>query len=479
MTVATSELIQAWRDMGPVAWAESAYGWIGENGQPIVLTGWQRAVLQTWWKHRETTTTLAVSNIKKTGKTLMNGVLLAWRWLALPSQHFAVGNDLDQSAGRQFQMIAEMVKRHPYLRLNCDVTKGKITFLPTGSTIEALAVDAAGNAGANHLTASHTEAWGVIYEAGIRAYEELTPPPGRSWGLPAMRICDSYAGIEDESVTWHKLVDRGLVGERVSSDWPIYRNGGLLLFHMAGEEAQERCFRGSPEEAAAYYADQKEQLRPSAYLRLHLNQRSQGGESFIDLAWWDACASPDHHMRIQAPDYPTCAGVDASIKHDSAAVVFTYWDEERQKVVLAKHRIWQPTRREPLDLDATIGEELREAQRQFNLRTVYFDPWQMQALAQNLRPAGLPMVEYPQTVGNLTAIGQGLYDLVKHANLIAYQDEQIRRQVSQAIAVETPRGWRIAKEKSGHKIDFVVALAMSAYASMESRSSGFEVLFEL
>ncbi len=117
----------------------------------------------------------------------------------MPGEHYAVGNDLDQCAGRQFQQIAEMVKRNDYLRSNCRVTNKEIEFMPTGSTITALPVDAAGNAGANHLTACHTEAWGIVYEGGIRAYEELTPPPGRIYGLPALRIADSYAGFEGES----------------------------------------------------------------------------------------------------------------------------------------------------------------------------------------------------------------------------------------------------------------------------------------
>ena len=39
--------------------------------------------------------------------------------------------------------------------------------------------------------------------------------------------------------------------------------------------------------------------------------------------------------------------------------------------------------------------------------------------------------------------------------------------MSRAIAVETPRGWRIAKEKSAHKIDVIVALAMSAYGAIQ------------
>ena len=55
-----------------------------------------------------------------------------------------------------------------------------------------------------------------------------------------------------------------------------------------------------------------------------------------------------------------------------------------------------------------------------------FDPWQMVNLAQQLQREGLPMFEYPQTVGNLTAMGQNLYDLIKSGNLIAYADDDLR-----------------------------------------------------
>ncbi len=459
-----SELVKQWRDAGPVAWAESAYGWIDVDGEPITLEAWQRAVLRAWWSQRDAVTTLGISCIKKSGKTQLNAILLSWRWLVLPGEHFAVGNDLDQSAGRQFAMIADMVRRHLYLRQTVKAGKAELVFTPTGSTIKALSVDAAGNAGANHLTASHTEAWGVVYEAGIRAFEELTPPPGKLYGLPALRICDSYAGYEGESTTWHSIVDRGLAGERIDGDWPIYRADGLLLFHMDGDEAKARCFRGAPGEAAAYYADQRTQLRPGAFLRLHENKRATGSESFIDLAWWDGCVDPAHRPLLPGSGVPLFIGVDAAVKHDSAAVVACCFDHERGKVALARHRIWYP-RGEALDLDATIGDFLRELRRGYPVASVYYDPWQMIAEAQQLQRDGLPMVEYPQSVPNLTAIGQNLYDLIKGGNLTVYPDDELRRQVSHAVAVETPRGWRIAKEKNASKIDAVVALAMAAYSA--------------
>jgi hypothetical protein len=267
---------QTLQELGPVKWAESTHGWIGEDGQPITLTPWQRGALTAYWKHRRDTSTFAISNVKKTGKTFLTAVLTAYRWLALPGQHFAAGNDLDQAQARQFAMIAEMIQRNPFLQENVKAGKSELVFTLTGSKLTALAADAAGNAGANHLTASHTEAWGILYEGGQRAWEELTPPPGRSYGLPALRIADSYAGFLGESKTWHKLIDRGLAGERLPGKWPVYQAGGLLLFHMEGLEAQEACFRGSEAERVAYYQEQTESLRPNAFTRMHLNQRTSG-----------------------------------------------------------------------------------------------------------------------------------------------------------------------------------------------------------
>jgi hypothetical protein len=39
--------------------------------------------------------------------------------------------------------------------------------------------------------------------------------------------------------------------------------------------------------------------------------------------------------------------------------------------------------------------------------------------------------------------------------------------MSRAVALETTRGWRIAKEKASHKIDVVVAFAMAALGAVQ------------
>src|SRR5262245_46244317 len=78
------------------------------------------------------------------------------------------------------------------------------------------------------------------------------------------------------------------------------------------------------------------------------------------------------------------------------------------------------------------------------------------------------MEEYPQTVPNLTESSQNLYELIDGRNLVVCPNDAIRLAVSRGVAVETTRGWRIAKDKQSHKIDVVVALAMSALAALRS-----------
>ena len=85
------------------------------------------------------------------------------------------------------------------------------------------------------------------------------------------------------------------------------------------------------------------------------------------------------------------------------------------------------------------------------------------------------MTEYPQSVPNLTEASQNLYEIIKGNNLLVYPDAQIRLAISRAIAVETPRGWRI-KDKQSHKIDVVVALAMASLAAIKLQGSYDETL---
>lgn len=473
-----NELVQTWREMGPVAWCESAYGWIGEDGQPVQLTPWQRAILQTWWENRETCSTLAISNVKKTGKTFLNAVLLCWRWLALQGVHFSCGNDLDQAAARSFSEISAMVKRHPFLAGVCKVYGKELTFEPTGSKLTALAADATGNAGANHLTASHTEAWGIIYEAGIRAFEELTPPPGRSHGFLALRICDSYAGYEGQSKTWHDIVDRGLKGEKISSEWPIYKAGGLILFHMEGEEARERCFRGTPQEAAAYYAEQQASLRPNGFTRMHGNQRTSSEAAFITPEAWEACYSPSVKPLQPQDGRRMVLGADASTTNDLTALVGSVFNFDIDRVEVVYTRVWRPVKvagirfgKPTIDLNKTIGAEVLRLHEAGQVAAVVADNYQLHSLILTWQQAGIKVIELAQNAGRVES-DQALYTAILGKTIQHYGDPTLNEHIKNAVAIETPRGFRLAKEKTSLKIDAAVALSMSHWGAMDKSTTG-------
>jgi hypothetical protein len=65
-------------------------------------------------------------------------------------------------------------------------------------------------------------------------------------------------------------------------------------------------------------------------------------------------------------------------------------------------------------------------------------------------------------------LGETRFDLVKNRNLIAYPSPEMREHVTNATGVETPRGFRIAKEKASRKIDLAVALAMACCAALQA-----------
>ncbi len=118
------------------------------------------------------------------------------------------------------------------------------------------------------------------------------------------------------------------------------------------------------------------------------------------------------------------------------------------------------------DFEGTIEQTLLDLHRRFRIQSVRFDPFQMASTSQRLERARLKMVEFPQTLPNLTEASSNLYELIKSQNLIVYPDDQIRLAISRAVALETSRGWRITKEKTSHKIDCVVAMAMSALGAV-------------
>jgi phage terminase large subunit-like protein len=210
-------------------------------------------------------------------------------------------------------------------------------------------------------------------------------------------------------------------------------------------------------------------LRANQYLRMIQNEFVTTESSFINMSAWDRCVDPRIGSVAADRSLGIFVGVDASVKHDSTAIVAVTWDRKGQRCRLVFHRVFQPTPEEPLNFEFTIERTLLDLNRRFRIRAVWYDPWQMQSVAQRLARAGIKLVEFPQTPANLTAASQNLFEVIQGQNIVGYYDAGLRMALSRTIAIETPRGWRIGKDKQVHKIDVVVALAMACYAAVSSQ----------
>jgi phage terminase large subunit-like protein len=401
--------------------------------------------------------------VKKSGKTGF-AALFVLVVLLLHGGRFAEGycvaNDLEQAQSRVFEMIRRIVEASPLLAGDTKITGNKITFPATGATVQALASDFASAAGGHPIISVFDELWGYASERARRLYDELVPVPTRRISC---RLIVSHAGFEGEGQLLQEIYNRGLTLPQVGPS--LYAGDGLLMAWHHEPIA--------PWQDEKWLAQMRRTLRPNQYLRMIENKFVTTEESFVDMAWWDACVDPTVTPIVVNRDLPIWVAVDASTKRDSTAIVAVTFDRQAQKVILVNHRIFLPSVLVPLDFEGTIERTLRELSHHFSVRGVFYDPYQMIAVAQRLQAAGLPMREFPQTVANLTAIGSNLYELIKARSIVAYPDANIRVAISRAVAVETSRGWRIAKDKVSHKIDVVVALAMACHAAIE-RSAGHD-----
>ena len=137
-------------------------------------------------------------------------------------------------------------------------------------------------------------------------------------------------------------------------------------------------------------------------------------------------------------------------------------------VVLASHRIWTPGRTEPLDLEATIETHLRDLHDHYRVTTIFCDPYQCHRSIVTLQRAGLPIVEYPQTTAGTTRMGQTLFELLTGRNLRLYAADDLRTHALHTVAIDHPRGWRLAKDKASHPIDAITALAIALVAAIDA-----------
>jgi phage terminase large subunit-like protein len=442
-----------------------------ESGRPFVLLPAEREFLKHAFERDDTGRLKYPERVyscpKKSGKTTFAALVVITIVVLFGGgfpEAICCANAFEQAQGRVFAMIKRIIEASPLLKREAKIAEARITL--ADAQILAIPSDAGTAAGANPVISVFDELWGYDTERARRLFDEMVPPPTRKI---ACRLVVSYAGFSGQSELLEELYKRGLQLPQVGPD--LYAGDGMLMFWTHAPVA--------PWQTESWLAEMRRSLRPNQYLRLAENRFVSGESSFVSMAAWDRCIDPRLGPAINNKTLGIYVGVDASVRHDQTAICAVSFDKKSQLTRLVFHRVYQPAPDNPLDFEHTVERTLLDLKQRFQLRKVLFDPYQMQATAQRLLKANVPVEEFPQSVPNITAASQNLFELIQSQALIAYPDAELRLAVSRAVAVESSRGWKISKATASHKIDLVVALAMACYAAVQGQGEPAYLLWAL
>lgn len=256
---------------------------------------------------------------KKSGKTGLAAMIAIYVAVVLAGnlgEIYCLANDYEQSASRVFKAVADIIEASPLLRGLATITQNKITFKSSGTFIQACASDYSGFAGGNPTLTIVDELWGFIHEASRRLFDEAIPSPASKL---SGRLTVTYAGFSNESDLLEGLYKRGLQSEEIAPD--LYSSPGMLMYWTHDLKAPWQHLDNWAERMRA-------SLRPNQYLRLIENRWTSTEDSFIPLSAWDACVDPAAHPSYGGSEKIFC-GLDASVRHDSTAIVCVTVDQAR------------------------------------------------------------------------------------------------------------------------------------------------------
>lgn len=229
----------------------------------------------------------------------------------------------------------------------------------------------------------------------------------------------------------------------------------------------------------------------------HLDVWCQAGAAWMDMTAWHK-----GECTVDLDDFegrPCVIGLDLGAKNDLTAKVYVFkteGDDGRpryqvfsrlylpqtaiDKGTVSQYSGWaetgviQVTGGAMTDM-TRIEEELREDLSRFDVQAVAYDPWQATQLAGNLSEDGAPMVEYRNTVQNVSEPMKWLEALVQDGRLDHDGNPAMTWMMGNVVAkVDAKDNIFPRKERYESKIDGPVALiyALAMYLSDREDSGG-------
>ena len=217
------------------------------------------------------------------------------------------------------------------------------------------------------------------------------------------------------------------------------------------------------------------------FMTKHLNVWVNADTSWMNMQYWDRCAD----STLSEDDFAgsdCVVSCDLATKIDVAAKVKLFWktiNNERHYYAFGKYYLpeeaaedgrntyyqgWAIENRLVLTPGnvtdfSIIEDDLREDARRFNVLNVGFDPWQASSMIQRLHQDNLPVIEYRQTVQNMSEPMKELEALVLQGRFHFDGDPVLTWMISNVVChTDAKENIYPRKERPENKIDGAVAL---------------------
>lgn len=274
----------------------------------------------------------------------------------------------------------------------------------------------------------------------------------------------------------NKISDHGIVIHCDADDWTssaAWRkanpNLGVSVFES---DLEIRCRQA-----------EKNPASQSSFLTKRLNVRVGAGEAFFNmLAWKQLCYEP-----MQIEDFygkPCIIALDLASKHDIAASIL-YFRRGSDRCVFGRfyvpgdsvergnpnydfYRGWADrgfltlTEGNVIDFEF-IKRDLLEDCRNFSVTQVGFDPFQATQLSTEMKAVGLPMLQVPQTVRQMSEPMKEIAGLIMQGRLKHDGNPALGWMLGNCVAkTDAKENVYPRKTRAENKIDGAVALIMAA-----------------
>jgi phage terminase large subunit-like protein len=488
-------------------------------GRRLMLEPWQIFILTTvfgWYRktgYRRFRTVYIEVPRKNAKSTLSSGVALymltadgeqgaeAYSAATTREQARIVFNDAQAMATREPEFRRRFGVRVNAHSLAVPGTASKFHSLAAeGSTLDGLNVHFAC---VDELHAHKTRAVWDVLETGMGARAQPI-----LWAITTAGF--DRSGICYEQRTYVTSVLNAILRAHDGMGYPV--KGSIaeddtyfgIIYTIDDEDdwADPACWaKANPNYGVSVYPDDIKRLADKAikvasarsnFLTKRLNVWVNAATAWMDMRKWDACADPQ--LDIEDFRGEDCvAGYDLAAKVDIAAQAKVFLREGRYYVFMrfylpqarveseenAQYAGWAEegwitaTPGATIDFEA-IKADLREDAARFHMLEVPCDPWQASQFMSEMgeEGEGLPMVEFRQTVQNMSEPMKELEAAVLDGRLVHDGNPVLTWMMANVIAKRDAKDNIFpCKEKEVNKIDGAVALIIALARAMAADNS--------